>query len=244
MRNVYCFIRENDGLYDVKEYDITEIDNVSIIRTSDHGREQRVASKPENKTPQFEGEATKRLHINETPCAPCCFNPDSESVLEMLFSYDYDRKDAYRIFELTPVKNIIKMKWDIHKWVFLSLMILYYLFIIFLTIYSVCNVELGIQKVNGNNASLFSEIFVYGFRWVSFCCGSLNGFIGFRLLSAKFRKKNIIFYFTHNLEYITPMLILSVTMILDVVWSLIEEHDNIPLIVALICGWWLNIFFL
>lgn len=40
------------------------------------------------------------------------------------------------------------------------------------------------------------------------------------------------------------MLILSVTMILDVVWSLIEEHDNIPLIVALICGWWLNIFFL
>lgn len=49
MRNVYCFIRENDGLYDVKEYDITEIDNVSIIRTSDHGREQRVASKPETK---------------------------------------------------------------------------------------------------------------------------------------------------------------------------------------------------
>lgn len=148
MRNVYCFIRENDGLYDVKEYDITEIDNVSIIRTSDHGREQRVASKPENKTPQFEGEPTKRLHINKTPCAPCCFNPDSESVLEMLFSYDYDRKDAYRIFELTPVKNIIKMKWDIYKWVFLSLMILYYLFIIFLTIYSVYNVELGIQKVN------------------------------------------------------------------------------------------------
>lgn len=66
----------------------------------------------------------------------------------MLFSYDYDRKDAYRIFELTPVKNIIKMKWDIYKWVFLSLMILYYLFIIFLTIYSVYNVELGIQKVN------------------------------------------------------------------------------------------------
>lgn len=109
MRNVYCFIRENDGLYDVKEYDITEIDNVSIIRTSDHGREQRVASKPENKTPQFEGEPTKRLHINKTPCAPCCFNPDSESVLEMLFSYDYDRKDAYRIFELTPVKNIKKL---------------------------------------------------------------------------------------------------------------------------------------
>lgn len=148
MRNVYCFIRENDGLYDVKEYDITEIDNVSIIRTSDYGREQRVASKPENKTPQFEGEPTKRLHINKTPCAPCCFNPDSEYVLEMLFSYDYDRKDAYRIFELTPVKNIIKMKWDIYKWVFLSLMILYYLFIIFLTIYSVYNVELGIQKVN------------------------------------------------------------------------------------------------
>lgn len=39
MRNVYCFIRENDGLYDVKEYDIIEIDNVSIICILDYGCE-------------------------------------------------------------------------------------------------------------------------------------------------------------------------------------------------------------
>lgn len=40
------------------------------------------------------------------------------------------------------------------------------------------------------------------------------------------------------------MMILAVSMIVDVLWSIAEEHDNIPLIVAVICGWWLNVFFL
>lgn len=69
----------------------------------------------------------------------------------------------------------------------------HYLFMIFFTIYSVYIVELGIQSVNGNNGTLFFENFVYGFRWVSFCCGCLYGLIGIRLLSAKFRKRSVIF---------------------------------------------------
>lgn len=51
-------------------------------------------------------------------------------------------------------------------------------------------------------------------------------------------------YFTHNLEYIIPMMILAITMIIDVMWSIVENHDNIPIIIALISGWWLNVFFL
>lgn len=50
IRNVYCFIRENDGLYDVKEYDITEIDTVSIVLTSDQKRARRAASQQNQKT--------------------------------------------------------------------------------------------------------------------------------------------------------------------------------------------------
>lgn len=126
IRNVYCFIKENDGLYDVKEYDITETDTVSIVLTSDQKRARRAASQQKQKTRQFERVSERKIHTNETPCAPCscCSNPNSEYVLEMLFRYDYDRKDAYRIIELTPVKNIIKMKWDSYKCVFLMLMIL------------------------------------------------------------------------------------------------------------------------
>lgn len=108
IRNVYCFIKENDGLYDVKEYDITEIDTVSIVLTSDQKRARRAASQQKQKTRQFERVSERKIHTNETPCAPCscCSNPNSEYVLEMLFRYDYDRKDAYRIIELTPVKKI------------------------------------------------------------------------------------------------------------------------------------------
>lgn len=32
IKDVYCYISANDGLFDVKEYDVTEIDTVSIIR--------------------------------------------------------------------------------------------------------------------------------------------------------------------------------------------------------------------
>lgn len=31
LKNVYCYISVNDGLFDVKEYDIIEIDIVSVI---------------------------------------------------------------------------------------------------------------------------------------------------------------------------------------------------------------------
>lgn len=115
---------------------------------------------------------------------------------------------------------------------------------IFLTMYSVLNVELGIPSMHGSNATTFSVNFVYGFRWVSLVAGILYAFIVGCLVLAKFRKKYISTYFFHNMEYIFPMLILSVTIIIDVLWSFIEVHDNIPLIIALICGWWLNVFFL
>lgn len=247
IKDVYCFISANDGLFDVKEYDVTEIDTVSTVRAS--GKRYHAPASSKKTIPQYmHGIAKNVVHSNETQCAPCggqcCSYPETESILEMLFGFDYDSKDAYRIIELPPVKNIIKMKWNSYQWIFILWMVVHYAFMIVLTIYSVYNVELSIPNVNGSNATTLSKHFVYGFRWVSFVAGALYGFIAVCLLSAKFRKKNKLSYFVHNLEYIIPMLILSVTMIVDVLWSITEEHDNIPLIFALICGWWLNVFFL
>lgn len=162
----------------------------------------------------------------------------------MLFQSGYDIKDAYRIIELAPVQYIIKTKWRTYNWFFILWMIQHYVFMIFLTMYSVFNVELGIPSMHGNNATTFSENFVYGFRWVSLVAGILYAFIVSCLVISKFRKKYISTYFFHTIEYILPMLILSVTIIIDVLWSFTEVHDNVPLIIALICGWWLNVFFL
>ncbi|XP_061170184.1 transient receptor potential cation channel subfamily V member 5-like [Saccostrea echinata] len=249
IKDVYCFISANDGLFDVKEYDVTEIDTVSIIRALTHRHPSSVSYK--KSIPQhIHGIAKTVVHSNETQCAPCggrcCSYPETESILEMLFQFGYDNKDAYRIIELAPVKNIIKMKWQSYQWFFILWMVFHYSFMIMLTIYSVYNVELSIPTGNtgGVNTTAYSENFVYGFRWVSFSVGILYGFIAICLLSAKIRKNNIRGYFLHNLEYIFPMLILSVMMIVDVLWSITEQHDNIPLIIALVCGWWLNIFFL
>jgi hypothetical protein len=248
IKDVYCFISANDGLFDVKEYDVTEIDTVSTIRSSNNRHPSSVTHK--KSIPQhIHGIAKNVVHANETQCASCwgecCQYPKRESILEMLFQLNYDNKDAYRIIELPPVKNIIKTKWNKYQWIFILWMVLHYIFMIMLTTYSVYNVEYNIPTVHiGRNATDSSVMFVRNFRWVSFTVGILYGVVAICLLSSKFRKKDMLAYFLHNLEYIIPMLILSATMILDVLWTITEQHDSIPLILALICGWWLNIFFL
>lgn len=238
IKDVYCYISANDGLFDVKEYDVTEIDTVSIIRLWQSQKQPNSISR------KIQGISRNVLQSNETSCAVCCSYPDTESILEMLFRRNYDSKDAYRIIELPPVQYIIKMKWSTYQWFFITWMILHYAFMTLLTIYSVHNVELGIPSAHGNNATTLSKDFVYGFRWVSLGAGVFYGSIASCLLIAKFRKTNMMDYFTHNLEYIIPMMILAITMIIDVMWSIVEDHDNIPIIIALISGWWLNVFFL
>lgn len=161
IKDVYCYISANDGLFDVKEYDITEIDTVSIIRLWQSQKQPNSISR------KIQGISRNVPQSNETSCAVCCSYPDTECFLEMLFRRDYDSKDAYCIIELPPVQYFIKMKWSTYQWFFISWMILHYVFMTLLTIYSVYNVELGIPSAHGNNATTLSKDFVYGFRWAS-----------------------------------------------------------------------------
>lgn len=166
LKDVYCYISANDGLFDVKEYDVTEIDTVSVFCTWQSERE------PESVSGKIHGISTNVLPSNETSHASCCSYPEPESILEMLFKRNYDSKDAYRIIELPPVQYIIQLKWDNYKYFFILWMIFHYAFMILLTMYSVYNVELGIPSAHGNNATTITENFVYGFRWVSITTGS------------------------------------------------------------------------
>lgn len=245
LKNIYCFLRENDGLFDVKEYDITEIDTVSIVRSS-RGNNRKVVPSMKTTPKNMEGVARKNVdQAHDTQCLPseeqCPAYPETESILEMFFKSDYENKDAYRIIELLPVKNIIGIKWKTYRYAFWSLMGFHYVFMILLTIYSVYNVCI---RVNESKSTTLDKQFVCGFRWVSFVAGVLYFFIALSVLITKGRKKKKE-YIKHNLEYIISMLVFSVLMMVDVLMSVTGlEHNNIPLILALICGWWLNVFFL
>lgn len=135
LKDVYCYISGNDGLFDVKEYDVTEIDTVSNICLWQSQRQPKSISR------KIQGISRNVLQSNEICCAVSCSYPETESILEMLFRRKYDSKDAYRVIELPPVQYIIKMKWSTYLRFFVSWMILHYVFMILLTIYSVCNVE-------------------------------------------------------------------------------------------------------
>ncbi|XP_022322031.2 transient receptor potential cation channel subfamily V member 5-like [Crassostrea virginica] len=244
MNDVYCFLIANDGLFDVKEYDVTEIDTVSIIRQSEQSHRES-ASYKKSVPDHVHGIAKNVVKSNYSSSfgIPCCAQPKTESILKMLFGIYYNSQDAYRIIELPPIKYIVVKKWEKYKWIFRIWMAVHYIFMVMLTIYSVENVKISIPNANGTNASTTSKNFVSGFRWISFTVGLLYFFIAICLLVAKSRKNNKDYRF-HNLEYIIPMLVMSVAMNADAVWSAKGISNNIPLICALICGWWLNVFFL
>ena len=245
MNDVYCFLSANDGLFDIKQYDVTEIDTVSIIRQSVQSHRES-ASYKKSVPDHVHGIAKKVVKSNYSSSfgIPCCAHSETESILEMLFRIHYNSQDAYRIIELPPIRYIVVKKWEKYKWIFRIWMAVHYIFMVLLTIYSVENVKISIPVANGTNASTTSEDFVSRFRWISFTVGCLYFFIFICLLGAKFRKNKKADYFLHNLEYIIPMLVLSVAIFADAVWSTIGISNNIPLICALISGWWLNVFFL
>ena len=114
MNDVYCFLSANDGLFDVKEYDVTEIDTLSNIRQSEQSHRESASYKkpvPDNLL------GVPKKNVDKSNYSPsfgnhCCANTETESILEMLFRINYNNQDAYRIIELPPIKYIVVKKWE------------------------------------------------------------------------------------------------------------------------------------
>ncbi|CAC5417106.1 TRPV3 [Mytilus coruscus] len=88
LKNVYSFDSSHDGLFDVKLYDITEIDTVA---------NQHIASI----TNADEGYGNKKCRNKDCNSVKCSqfYYPKTESILEMMFGYDYQSQSAFRIIE-------------------------------------------------------------------------------------------------------------------------------------------------
>ncbi|XP_071156124.1 transient receptor potential cation channel subfamily V member 5-like isoform X1 [Mytilus edulis] len=254
LENVYSFVSTHDGLFDVKLYDITEIDTVA---------NHHVAST----TTANEGYGSKKVSRNidgvsrtsiksKTNCNPfkCSQfdNPETESILEMMFDFDYQSHSAFRIIETIPVKNIILEKWQKLRYIYFIWGFLHVLMTVFLTMEIVIRSELYALKTASNTSTLeitvpdASKTFAEFVSWMSVVLGGgVYCLMVLLLLIAKKRRPNTLRYIFHNLGYVFFLIAFSVSLFVDFFMTRTKStHDNIALILAVIAGWWFSVFFL
>lgn len=252
LEDVYSFVSTHDGLFDVKLYDITEIDTVANLksRKTSSSREGKVG----NKVSRNNIDGISRTSIKATTdCNPfSSLNyPETESILEMMFANDYQNSPAFRIIESSPVKNIILEKWKKIRKVYYLWGFFHLLMTICLTAEAVIRSNLFAVRSATNvtmldiSVSTASERFAEIASYFSFFGGILYLMIGILLIIAKIRRPNCYRYILHNSGYLFFLLTLSVCLWLDFFMTTsLKYHDNIALVIAIIMGWSFAVFFL
>ncbi|XP_060071919.1 transient receptor potential cation channel subfamily V member 5-like [Ylistrum balloti] len=234
LKDVYCFQNEDEGLFDIKKYDVTEIDSIANYNTEMEAME------------------------DDEQTAGCCNScrvvfPENESVLEMMFDKNYTRKFSSIIIEMTPVKKLIQKKWKNVVALYSLWMLIQMGLMIGLSIYAVersywheSDIEnggTGLGNYFKNNESL--HLFLTSFQWIAFSIAVFYVIIVILCGISKLKRPNLDRYYMHNLEYILLMLVFALAVIVDVLMTqAIGRHEGISLIIALFSGWWFNVFFL
>lgn len=257
LENVYSFVSTQDGLFDVKLYDITEIDTVA----NQHVARLTAGNKGfgnTNVSRNIDGVSLTSIK-KSTECAPFqCSHfdyPETESILEMMFDYEFRGSSAFRIIETIPVKNIIKEKWQKLRYLYFLWGFCHILMTVCLTaglvIRSNMYASLTWNPNNTVNADMFSvngvsETFVQYISWISFIVGGIvYCLFVILLLIAKVRRPNAMRYSLHNIGYIGFLFVFSICLVVDFFMTQMSvAHDNIALIIAIIAGWWFAVFFL
>ncbi|OWF39933.1 transient receptor potential cation channel subfamily V member 5-like [Mizuhopecten yessoensis] len=234
LKDVYCFQNEDEGLFDIKKYDVTEIDSIANTEIEE--------------TPNEEDTNTN------TCCSSCrIVFPKKESILEMLFDKNYTRKFSSIIIEMMPVKKLIQKKWKNVVSLYSLWMLIQVVLMVFLSVYAVErsywheseieNTGTGLGNYFKNNQSL--RLFLTSFQWIAFIIAIFYVIIVILCVISKLKRPNPDRYYMHNIEYILLMLIFALAVIVDVlITQAVGRHDGIPLIIALFSGWWFNVFFL
>jgi transient receptor potential cation channel subfamily V protein 2 len=257
LENVYSFVSTQDGLFDVKLYDITEIDTVAnqhvamlTTRNKDSG----------NKTVSRNIDGVSRTNIKKSTEFAAFQNshfdyPETESILEMMFDYEFRGSSAFRIIETIPVKNIIQDKWQKLRYLYFLWGFCHILMTVCLTAEIVIrsNIYASItwnpnNTVNADMLSVngISETFVHYISWISFIFGGIvYCLFVILLLIAKVRRANAMRYILHNIGYVSFLFVFSICLFVDFFMTQVSvAHDNIALIIAIIAGWWFAVFFL
>ncbi|XP_033761183.1 transient receptor potential cation channel subfamily V member 5-like [Pecten maximus] len=231
IEDIYCVFSADDGLFDIKLYDITEIDSIGNTQSQ-----------------------TMSVDDDDIDGRGCCRGSNGSittvSILEMMFDNNYKSSSAFELMELLPLKVLIEAKWNLYKNTYIFWMVVHFFLMIVLSVYAVERTSLHFPKFpraanSTATKNLVSVWIVNVSQWVEFIFGIIYFLIGVLLIFPKVKRPHRSRYWQHNIGYITMVLMFAVCLLLDSLLTFaLEVHDGVPLVFALLTGWWFNVFFL
>ena len=237
----YCFENSKDGLFDIKIYDVTEIDAISWMESKDLiGMNEGM--KNEMKTEN----ASRRKAARES-------EPFRKSIIMMLF--DLEPSVAFQFILFPPIMRVVNQKWNAYRKYFYPWWIFHTIFMLFLTWNCV---ERSRQSHNAqgvyniNNAPVFAkkiphDAFVTAFGVICIVVSVI--YIAqdvIRIIKGRLPWTLKSFTNPYSGGWFRAMFVLfGICLIIDffvAIWS--TYYENYLLILAMIVGWYLTIFFI
>ena len=217
-------------MFDIKVYDVTEIDAIAF------GEPYRNKEKSEN---------LSKLNVDSKT------NPECRvSVLRRLL--ELDPKCAFQFVSLAPVRQIIDEKWNAYRLYFYPWFLLHVLYVSFLTWYathrSLQNVTIAgdLQEPDFTNP-LLGQSFSLAFGIINILVGiTLLTEAGVRVFNKRMRQRlSSVMNPYSNMTFRLLFVVFGLSLIIDFVCAAsFPCYENYMLMLAVFIGWFLMLFFL
>lgn len=220
---VYCRKNTEDGVYDIKVYDITEIDNIlTFSETTEIGSSNQTTEKKEK---------------------------HKRSILMMI--HVLEAQKAFKLATAVPVCRVIRKKWPNYRLLFFTWWIVHTLFIAGLTYAAIERSHqqegTGVSTAPAFTKQLFQDEFVTIYAFLGLLVALI--YICMEMIRTRkglmpWTKKSFLNPYGNG-WFRLFFLLLAFCLIIDLfAASLSTYYENYLLIVAVIIGWFLELFFL
>ena len=243
MKNVYCYVNSEDGLFDVELYDVTDIDSLA-----DYSVLNTIVKAWDSCNQVSDINSSGKTNNNDTDSVRVSHN--NMPTLEMII--DNDPSTVFKFIELSPLRYVINRKWSFYRWFFFIWAVVHVMFMIGYTVYAVrrSDVKRNVTET-GTPVSFYNTIGDDGF--VTFYAIVSLVFAGLYLFQEVLRMYRGRMPWTishvvnchHNGPLRLVLIFFCLMVIGDFIWRLCDTlYEDYLLVVAMIFGWWFTVFFL
>lgn len=234
LKGVYCYTNSEDGLFDVKLYDVTDIDFVSELKLSHIIPVAFDPLKSSMKSAALE-------KTSKSPCVP---------TLEMIFNSD--ASVVFKFIQFSPLRYVINRKWEYYKWFYLLWGVLHVLFIVGYSVYAVERSKLPRPIFNGPVSQKYlNQIHNSGYIIFYLVLSLVVASVYLIQEIVRITRRRMPWTWSHimncyhNGPFRLVLILFSICVIADFIWRMTDpNYDNYLLVCAMILGWYFLVFFL
>ncbi|XP_062574069.1 transient receptor potential cation channel subfamily V member 3-like [Saccostrea cucullata] len=246
LSNVYCFQNVQDGLFDIRVYDVTEFDRLIQYLEEQENSEMNfeksanAAIKKQDKSKRSSGNNVKQKSEPDKAKK----KPGKITIVERLFDPQCTQREVFEILNQKLVRYILQKKWNTY-WIPLSIwLITHFFFMLFTTVVTMRKSDVLIcSKENQTSCELGESGDAVGFMFL------LIGLVYLAFSSLLIHKLVVRLYngglglLRHNLDYIVCLTVVSIGAIFESILSFLRLHWDFHLVCLLIFGWYFMLYF-